>query len=70
MESLTSKLLYPSYDVDFLKNSTIATRIQMINFTHLEKISLSENDLTSIEGLHRMQMPNLKQLWLGKGNTR
>ena len=41
----------------------------MVEFSRLEMINLSGNDLTSVEGLHRMQMPNLKELYLSKYNT-
>ena len=50
------------------KEPKVIEIIQEIKFLRLITISLAENELASVEGLHRMEMPNLKYLYLGKCN--
>ena len=47
----------------------IVTGIRMIEFSHLELLNLARHDLASVEGLHRMHMPNLKYFYLSKHNS-
>ena len=53
------------YDVNEVKGKVVVL-IQEINFPYLQTINLVSNELESLEGLHRIHMPSLQSLHLGK----
>ena len=66
MESGAHLHVYQIYNPAKFNDPKIIPRIQDIQFTQLVLVDLDENEITSIETLHRANMPNLKELSFGK----
>ena len=47
------------------KCPTIVKEVMEVIFPHLFLLKLSGNEIESIEGLNRIYMPALEQLWIG-----
>ena len=64
MANLDIRSPYHLAYADNNKKKDVIKEILDIKFTHLTKISISENGIESIEGLVRIQMPTLGELFL------